>query len=167
MNKMAESATFGAGCFWCSEMSFTGVNGVLATRVGYMGGSKEDPKYDEVCGGETGHLEVVQITFDPSVIPFQRLVDIFWDSHNPVLFKEGCGESGSQHRSAIFYHTEEQKSEAEASKRRVQASGRFRGVISTLILPASRFWEADQRHQDYLAKIARSSCVNIRSGPPE
>jgi peptide-methionine (S)-S-oxide reductase len=163
MNKTAELATFGAGCFWCSEMSFTGVNGVLSTRVGFMGGSKEDPTYDEVCGGGTGHIEVVQMTYDPSIISYQALVDVFWNSHNPVLVKEGCGESGEQYRSAIFFHSEEQKSVALASKRRVQASGRFRGAISTLILPACRFWEADQHHQKYLARSAQAACGNGRS----
>jgi peptide-methionine (S)-S-oxide reductase len=160
MKKMVELATFGAGCFWCSEMSFTGVSGVLATRVGYMGGSKEDPTYEEVCGGETGHIEVVEITFDPAVTSFQRLLDIFWNSHNPVPTKDGNGDSGNQYLSAIFFQTEEQKSLAFASKRRAQASGRFRGAISTLILPASRFWEADQYHQKYLARSAGSSCRN-------
>lgn len=159
---MVELATFGAGCFWCSEMSFTGVSGVLATRVGYMGGSKEDPTYEEVCGGGTGHVEVVEIAFDPAVTSFQKLLDIFWGSHNPVPAKEGCGDSGDQYLSAIFFHNEEQKSLALASKRRVQASGRFRGVIATLILPASRFWEADQHHQKYLTRSAGSSCRNNR-----
>jgi peptide-methionine (S)-S-oxide reductase len=160
MKTIEDLATFGAGCFWCSEMSFTGVSGVLATRVGYMGGSKEGPTYEEVCGGETGHVEVVEITFDPAVTSFQRLLDIFWSSHNPVLVEEGCGDSGSQYRSVIFFHDEEQKSLALASKRRVQASGRFRGAISTLIHPASRFWQAEQHHQKYLSRSARPSCGN-------
>jgi peptide-methionine (S)-S-oxide reductase len=128
-----------------------------------MGGSIEDPSYEEVCGGGTGHIEVVEITFDPEVISFQELLDIFWSAHNPVPAKDGCGDSGGQYRSAIFFHSEEQKSPASASKRRVQASGRFRGAVPTLILPASRFWEADQHHQNYLARSAGSSCRNKRT----
>jgi peptide-methionine (S)-S-oxide reductase len=162
MIKMEGLATFGAGCFWCSEMSFTGASGILATRVGYMGGSKEAPTYEEVCGGGTGHIEVVQVTFDPSVTSFQALLDIFWSSHNPVQVKEGCGDSGDQYRSSIFYHTEEQKSLALASKRRAQASGRFRGAVSTLILPASRFWEAEPHHQKYMARPGGRSCRDQR-----
>ena len=163
---MIESATFGAGCFWCSEMSFSDVNGVLSTTVGYMGGTKEDPTYDAVCGGDTGYIEVVEISFDPGIIPYQKLLDIFWSSHNPVAAKEGCGESGSQYRSAIFFHNDEQKIDAEISKRRIQASGRFRGPISTAILPASRFWEAEKYHQKYLTRAAQGNCRASRGRAP-
>jgi peptide-methionine (S)-S-oxide reductase len=162
---MMELATFGAGCFWCSEASFSEVKGVLSTRVGYMGGTTDDPTYDEVCGGGTGHIEVVEVSFDPGIVPYQKLLEVFWNSHNPVLAKEGCGESGSQYRSAIFFHTAEQKAEAEISKRRTQAAGRFRGSISTIILPSARFWEADQHHQGYLRRIAPETCRKDRSGP--
>jgi peptide-methionine (S)-S-oxide reductase len=166
MDSMVEKATFGAGCFWCSQMSFSEVKGVLSTRVGYMGGTEEDPDYEEVCGGKTGHIEVVEISFDPSVLGFAKLIDIFWESHNPVLNEYWPGESDDQYRSAIFYHTEEQRMDAEASKRRVQASGRFRGPISTLILPASHFWVAAQHHQNYLSKIARKNCSKDRGSRP-
>ncbi|MGD0819030.1 MAG: peptide-methionine (S)-S-oxide reductase MsrA [Methanomassiliicoccales archaeon] len=147
-----EVATFGLGCFWCGEAAFSDAEGVLSTRVGYMGGTTENPTYELVCSGRTGHIEVAEIRFDIRRTTYQQLLDIFWNSHNPVLNMEGSGESGGQYGSVIFYHSEEQKMLAEASKRRIQASGRFRGMISTVVRPASMFWEAEEYHQCYIQK---------------
>jgi peptide-methionine (S)-S-oxide reductase len=145
-------ATFGMGCFWCSEAAFSGVTGVVSKRVGYMGGTKSDPTYDEVCGGMTGHIEVVEIRFDERT-SFQELLEIFWSSHNPTASVEGDGGTGDQYRSAIFYLDQEQKVQAEMSMRRVRGSGRFRGRVNTLILPATTFWVAEEYHQCYISKM--------------
>ncbi len=152
MNGTVELATFGMGCFWCGEASFSSLEGIKSLRVGYMGGTTENPTYEQVCSGGTGHIEVVEIRFDASKITFQHLLGEFWNSHNPSE-REGDGDSGSQYGSVIFFNTEEQKAQAEESKRRVQASGRFRGRITTQILSASKFWVAEERHQCYIAKL--------------
>lgn len=146
-------ATFGLGCFWCGEASFSCLKGVVSTHVGYMGGATEDPTYESVCMGENGYIEVVEVEYDPSLVSFQNLLEIFWSSHSPVNVKNGNGDSGAQYRSAIFFHNEEQRVIAECSKRRIQASGRFRGAISTIVVPASKFWLADDHHQCYISKL--------------
>jgi peptide-methionine (S)-S-oxide reductase len=151
--KMSEhigTATFGMGCFWCSEASFSEVEGMVSHRVGYMGGTKERPTYEDVCTGETGHTEVVELLFDERT-SYGELLDIFWASHNPTHQEEG--DLGDQYRSAIFYHGPEQKAQAEGSMRRVLASGRFRGRMRTAIIPASTFWVAEEHHQCYLTKM--------------
>lgn len=148
-----ELATFGMGCFWCGQASFSRMKGVVSTRVGYMGGAKEDPTYEEVCNGQTGHIEVVEVQFEVDWLSFQELLETFWGSHNPTGTIGGNGDSGDQYRSSIFYHSDSQKAQAEESKRRIQASGRFRGRVSTTILPASRFWVAEDHHQCYLSKL--------------
>jgi peptide-methionine (S)-S-oxide reductase len=155
MSEGSELATFGMGCFWCAEASFSDVVGITSARVGFMGGVTEDPTYEEVCSGNTGHIEVVQIEFDPSVITYQRLLESFWSSHDPSTNREEYGDSGDQYRSVIFYRSPEQRALAEGSKRRAMASGRFRGGVATLILPASFFWLAEEHHQCYLAKLKR------------
>jgi peptide-methionine (S)-S-oxide reductase len=149
-------ATFGVGCFWCAEVSFDGIDGIDSIRVGFMGGTKEYPTYEEVCSGDTNHIEVVQIRFDRNKVTFKELMEVFWNSHNPVVGPEGNGDSGIQYRSAVFFHSDEQRAIAEDSKRRVQGSGRFRGRISTLILPASRFWLAEEHHQCYIRKLQKN-----------
>jgi peptide-methionine (S)-S-oxide reductase len=156
MEEDMQLATLAVGCFWCGEASFSGVPGVDSTRVGFMGGTKNEPTYSEVCSGETGHVEVVEIRFDPERITFREVLEIFWNSHNPVVINEGNGDSGTQYGSAVFYHSDEQKAVAEDSRIRVQASGRFRGRISTCILPASRFWVAEEHHQCYIRKLERN-----------
>jgi peptide-methionine (S)-S-oxide reductase len=148
-------ATFGLGCFWCGEASFSGIDGVISTCVGYMGGDREQPTYELVRSGETDHLEVVQVEYDPAQVTYQQLLEHFWRSHNPAPAKEGDGDSGGQYQSAIFFHTEEQKVLAEVSKRRIQASGKFRGRITTKVVPASRFWVAEDHHQCYIAKMQK------------
>jgi methionine-S-sulfoxide reductase len=153
MNEEYDKATFGLGCFWCGEASFSGLKGVVSTHVGYMGGAAENPTYESVCMKENGFIEVVEVEYEPSLVSYQQLLEIFWSSHNPVMVKDGNGDSGAQYRSAIFFHNEEQRVIAAGSKRRIQASGRFRGPISTMIIPASKFWLAEDHHQCYIAKL--------------
>jgi methionine-S-sulfoxide reductase len=146
-------ATFGMGCFWCGQKSLSTVDGVRSTRVGFMGGTTDEPTYDTVCAGDTGHFEVVEVLYDAGRLSFRNLLEAFWTSHNPAAAGDGNGDSGSQYGSVIFFHSEEQRVQAEESKRRLQASGRVRGRIATLILPASRFWVAEERHQCYIDKL--------------
>jgi peptide-methionine (S)-S-oxide reductase len=149
----SQAATFGLGCFWCAEAAFSGVKGIIGTRVGYMGGTLESPTYEQVCSGGTGHIEVVEVRYSPEEMTFQGLLEIFWSAHNPVVSGHCEGDQGEQYWSVIFYHGEEQKALAEESKRRAQASGKFRGRISTAIRPASVFWPAEEHHQCYIRRI--------------
>ncbi len=147
-----EKATFGAGCFWGVEAAFQRLEGVTATRVGYSGGSRENPSYEEVCGGRTGHAEVVQVTFDPARIGYDRLLEAFWEVHDPTTLNRQGPDVGTQYRSAIFTHTPTQEAAARASKDRLQASGRFGREIVTEITPAGPFYPAEDYHQQYLEK---------------
>jgi len=147
-----EKATFAAGCFWGVEEAFTGVPGVVSTRVGYTGGHTDHPTYQEVCGHDTGHAEAVEVTFDPEAISFGRLLDIFWECHDPTQLNRQGPDIGDQYRSAIFYHSEEQRRTAEGALERLESSGRLRRRIVTRIDPASTFWEAEEYHQKYHQK---------------
>ena len=142
-----ETATFGAGCFWCVEAVFENLEGVRAVESGYMGGHVQDPTYRQVCEGTTGHAEVTQIYFDPKVISYDTLLDWLWRSHNPTTLNRQGADTGTQYRSAIFYHSEAQKAAAEASKEKAQAQ--FDDPIVTEITPASEFYVAEDYHQDY------------------
>lgn len=153
-----EIAVFGAGCFWGVEDAFMQLEGVNKTTVGYLGGSKEHPTYENVCSGNTGHAEVVKIEFNPKVIGYDKLVDAFWSMHNPTSLNRQGPDVGTQYRSAIFYHTEEQKKVAEQSKKNLEASGKFKQPIVTEISKASTFYEAEDYHQEYLKKNGLSSC---------
>ncbi len=153
-----KKATFGAGCFWGVEEAFRRVVGVTGTAVGYLGGSLEDPSYEEVCTGRTGHAEVVQVEYDPSRVSFERLLEVFWESHDPTTLNRQGPDVGTQYRSAVFFHDEEQEIVASASKERVHASGQFRRPIVTEISRATPFYLAEDYHQQYLAKRGRSSC---------
>jgi peptide-methionine (S)-S-oxide reductase len=144
-----EKATFAAGCFWGVEDAFTDLPGVISTRVGYIGGQTANPTYRSVCSHDTGHAEVVEITFDPALISFERLLDIFWNSHDPTQLNRQGPDVGDQYRSAIFYHSDQQKKVAEESLERLDRSGRLRRRIVTLIVPAVTFWEAEEYHQKY------------------
>ena len=152
-----EKAAFGAGCFWGVEAAFRQVDGVTGTEVGYSGGSFPNPGYKDVCSGRTGHAEVVQVTFDPARVSFDELLDVFWQSHDPTTPNRQGPDVGEQYRSAIFFHSGEQESEARASKARIEASGRFRRPIVTEIKPASTFYRAEEYHQRYLEKRGRAS----------
>ncbi len=145
-NRM-EKATFGAGCFWCVEAVFERLDGVQSVVAGYAGGHTPDPTYEAVCTGKTGHAEVAQITFDPTRISYTRLLDVFWDAHDPTTLNRQGADVGTQYRSAIFTHTPEQQSTAEAS--RTEAEKRFSKPIVTEIRTLERFYPAEDYHQDY------------------
>lgn len=151
-------ATFGAGCFWGVEETFRKLPGVSNTTVGYMGGNKENPTYEEVCTDKTGHAEVVQIEFDPAQIRYEELLEVFWNNHNPTTLNRQGPDVGTQYRSVIFYHDEEQKRIAEASKQQQDQSGRWKDPIVTQVEPASTFWRAEEYHQRYLQKRGMDSC---------
>ncbi len=152
-----ELATFGAGCFWGVEETFRTTEGVIDTAVGYEGGNVPDVTYDMVCYGNTNHAEVVQIEFDPSKVKYEDLLELFWQNHNPTTFNRQGPDVGSQYRSVIFYHNEEQKVAAEKSKEAI--AGKWNGkTIVTQIVPADKFYKAEDYHQQYLAKKGLSSC---------
>lgn len=151
-----EQATFGAGCFWGVEATFRQVKGVTDAAVGYLGGTMVNPTYHDVCTGTTGHAEVVQVEFDPTQVSYQDLLEVFWKCHNPTTLNRQGPDYGMQYRSAIFYHSPEQKVQAEASKAKVAA--RFKNPIVTEVTPASAFYRAEEYHQQYLAKHGRANC---------
>jgi len=149
-------ATFGAGCFWGVEAAFRRLDGVRATRVGYAGGSTERPSYEQVCAHRTGHAEVVEVTYDPAVIPYEQLLAVFWAEHDPTQFNRQGPDIGDQYRSVIFVEDEEQRAAAEASRERVQA--RLSKPVATVIEDAPTFWEAEDYHQQFLEKRGLASC---------
>jgi peptide-methionine (S)-S-oxide reductase len=153
-----EVATFAAGCFWGVEAAFRQVKGVVDTCVGYTGGSVANPTYKLVCTGRTGHAEAVQIVYDPSVVTYQELLDVFWNCHDPTTPNRQGPDVGTQYRSAIFYHTPEQESAAKASKERLERSGRFKRPIVTQIVPEAELYRAEEYHQRYLEKHGQVSC---------
>ena len=157
---MAEKkiATFGAGCFWGVEAAYRQVPGVLSTRVGYLGGTMENPTYRDVCSGGTGHAEVVEVTYDPSRLTYNDLLTVFWENHDPTTLNRQGPDVGEQYRSAIFFHTPEQRAAAAASKEKLQASGKLRRPIVTEIAPASEFYRAEDYHQQYLEKRGLAHC---------
>ncbi len=143
-------ATFAGGCFWCMEPPYDELEGVISTIAGYTGGTKKNPTYEEVSAGTTGHAEAVQITYDPTKISYEKLLDVFWRNIDPLTANAQFCDSGSQYRSAIFYHDEAQKNLAEASKKRLQS--RFKQPIVTEIVRATEFYPAEDYHQDYYKK---------------
>ena len=145
-------ATFGAGCFWHVEDLFAKTKGVKSTKVGYTGGQLSDPTYEEVCTDKTGHAEAVEVEYDPTEISFERLLDVFWNNHNPTTLNRQGPDVGIQYRSAIFYHDEEQKEIAEKSKNLLDKSGKFSDPIVTQIVPAPVFYKAEEYHQKYFKK---------------
>lgn len=147
-----QTATFGAGCFWGVESNFRQIPGVVDARVGYLGGTLENPSYEDVCTDRTGHAEVVQLKYDPTRVSYEQLLDAFWKMHNPTTLNRQGPDFGSQYRSAIFFHTPEQEAIAKRSKQALQASGRFNRPIVTEITPASKFYEAEDYHQRYFEK---------------
>ena len=147
-----ETATFAAGCFWGVEDEFREAAGVIATRVGYTGGHTDNPGYLDVCTGDTGHAEAVEVTFDPEKVSYVQLLEIFWQSHDPTQLNRQGPDVGSQYRSAIFFHTEEQRRLAQESLERLDHSGRLRSRIVTEVVPIDIFWEAEEFHQKYHLK---------------
>ncbi len=147
-----EYATFGAGCFWGVQALFAQQKGVLKTQAGYMGGHTENPTYQEVCSGETGHAEVVQIQFNPGVITYDRLLELFFKNHDPTTLNRQGVDVGIQYRSVIFFHSEQQRTAAQAHKQQLDRQGRFGSPIVTQVVPASTFTVAEEYHQHYFAK---------------
>jgi peptide-methionine (S)-S-oxide reductase len=149
MSEQREIATLGAGCFWCVEAVYQALKGVQRVVSGYTGGHVENPTYYQVCRGNTGHAEAVQITFDPDVISFADILDVFWVTHDPTTLNRQGPDVGTQYRSAIFYHSEEQRETAEKSKQQTDASDLWPAAIVTEIVPAATFYEAEDYHQNY------------------
>jgi peptide-methionine (S)-S-oxide reductase len=149
---LLEKATFAGGCFWCMEPPFEKLDGVVSVVSGYTGGRTKNPTYEEVSSGSTGHAEAIEITFDPSKTGYARLLDIFWHNIDPTVKDRQFCDIGTQYRTAIFYHGEEQKRLAENSKKDLEQSGRFRGSLYTQIVPAAEFYPAEEYHQRYHEK---------------
>ena len=147
-----QRAIFGAGCFWGVEANFGKIEGVVSTRVGYTGGQFSNPTYKKVCSHKTGHAEAVEVTFDPSKVSYDDLLEIFWSIHDPTTLNRQGPDIGDQYRSAIFYLNEEQKEKAESFKAKLEASKRFKSPIVTQIVSASDFWQAEEYHQQYVEK---------------
>ena len=153
-----EKATFGAGCFWGVETRFSELTGVIDTAVGYEGGNLEHPTYQDVCTDRTGHAEVVEVTFDPSRLPYEALLDAFFALHDPTQVNRQGPDWGTQYRSVIFTHSARQAAEATAKIAELNASGTYHNPIATQIVPASAFWKAEEYHQRYLEKRGMVSC---------
>ena len=155
---MTSKASFAAGCFWGVEAAFRQVPGVLATAVGYEGGTTENPTYEDVCRKNTGHAEAVEVDFDPKRVSYGQLLDVFWENHDPTTLNRQGPDVGEQYRSAIFFHDADQEREARASKENLEKSGRYRRPVVTEIAPASKFWRAEDYHQQYLEKRGLATC---------
>lgn len=146
-----DMATLGGGCFWCTEAVFLQVKGVEKVVSGYMGGKVKNPTYKEVCSGLTGHAEVIQITFDPTVVSYEEVLEIFWNTHDPTTLNRQGADEGTQYRSVVFYHSPQQKATAEAYKKQLGDARTFPNPIVTEISPAAEFYEAEDYHQNYYA----------------
>src|SRR6185437_9200339 len=153
-----ETATFAAGCFWGVEETFRNLPGVVATTVGYLGGTTANPTYQDVCTDRTGHAEVVQVEYDPARVSYEQLLDVFWLAHDPTTVNRQGPDIGTHYRSAIFFHSLEQEQLARASKEAMDRSGKFRRPIVTEITQAGPFYRAEDYHQQYLAKRGLSHC---------
>lgn len=144
-----QKATFGGGCFWCTEAIFLGVKGVSKVESGYSGGKVKNPSYREVCSGLTGHAEVIQITFDPTLVSFEKLLEIFWNTHDPTTLNRQGADEGTQYRSVIFCHSEEQKRIAELYRKQLQEAGTYKYPIVTEVSPLMKYYPAEGYHQNY------------------
>ncbi|MBI3404240.1 MAG: peptide-methionine (S)-S-oxide reductase MsrA [Acidobacteria bacterium] len=147
-----ETATFAGGCFWCMQPQFDATEGVIATAVGYTGGKEKNPTYEQVSNHQTGHREGIEIKFDPAVVSYKHLLELFWHSIDPTQADGQFGDIGPQYRTAIYFHSDEQKQQAEESKKQLAASGKFSKPIASEILPAGDFWPAEEYHQKYCNK---------------
>jgi peptide-methionine (S)-S-oxide reductase len=154
-----EKATFGAGCFWGVEAAFAAIPGVVATAVGYEGGKLDNPSYRDVCTDQTGHAEVVELDFDPGQVSYEKLLDAFFELHDPTTMNRQGPDWGAQYRSAIFFHSAEQEQQAKAKIEQLTNEGRFKPKrIVTKVEPAQTFWRAEEYHQKYLEKRGQASC---------
>ena len=150
---------FGAGCFWGVETTFRNINGVTSATVGYAGGTTDNPTYEQVCRDNTGHAEVVEVEFDPRIVSYEQLLDVFWSNHDPTTRNRQGPDVGTQYRSVIFYYSPEQKAAAEKSKAALETSGRFSRPIVTEIEAAPKFHRAEEYHQRYLEKRGMAHCA--------
>jgi len=155
---MIERATFAAGCFWGVEAAFRQVEGVISTEVGYIGGAVENPTYEQVCTGRTGHAEAVAVEYDSSRVSYGELLKVFWENHDPTTLNRQGPDIGAQYRSAIFFHTPEQEAAARASKETLQQSGKYKRPVITEITAAPKFYRAEDYHQQYFEKRGVSHC---------
>ncbi|MDQ3192897.1 MAG: peptide-methionine (S)-S-oxide reductase MsrA [Bacteroidota bacterium] len=160
-----ETATFGAGCFWCVEAVFESLKGVESVESGYSGGFVKNPSYREVCNGTTGHTEVVQVVFNPQIISFEELLEVFWKTHDPTTTNRQGADVGSQYRSAIFYHSEKQKEHANNYKDKLNKSGVFDKPIVTEISPLVNFYKAEENHQDYFSRNPNQPYCSVVINP--
>jgi len=165
MSKRIETATLAGGCFWCTEAIFKRLQGVVSVLPGYAGGTVENPSYEEVCSGNTGHAEAIQIEFDPEQISFEKILDIFWNTHNPTTPNQQGNDVGTQYRSAIFYHDEKQKEIAEKSKAALEKDGTYTNPIVTEITPFTNFYVAEAYHQNYFDKNGNAPYCNFVISP--
>ena len=147
-----EKATFAAGCFWGVEATFRQIKGVKATMVGYCGGETASPTYEDVCTDRTGHAEAVEVEYDPTLVTYDQLLNVFWENHDPTTVNRQGPDHGTQYRSVIFYHSPEQKTAAEASKEKLDKSGKLHRPVVTQVVEAAKFWPAEDYHQQYLEK---------------
>ena len=148
-------ATFGSGCFWCTEAVFQQLKGVERVVSGYSGGASENPTYEDICSGATGHAEVIQVSYDPQVVGYDELLEVFWKTHDPTTLNRQGNDVGTQYRSVVFYHDEEQRRLAEHYKKRLDAAGIFRRPIVTEISPVTEFYPAENYHQNYFQDNSR------------
>lgn len=155
---MVEKATFAAGCFWGVEATFRQINGVVSTQVGYTGGRTDKPTYEDVCTDRTGHAEAVEVTYDPSRVRYEDLLNVFWQNHDPTTPNRQGPDVGEQYRSAVFYHSAAQEAAAKTSKAHLESEHRFRRPITTQIVAAGPFYRAEEYHQQYLEKRGLSTC---------
>ncbi|MFP4447655.1 MAG: peptide-methionine (S)-S-oxide reductase MsrA [Bacteroidales bacterium] len=164
-NKNQETATLGAGCFWCVEAVFQSLKGVESVTSGYSGGNVKNPSYREVTTGNTGHAEAIQVKFNPDVISYEEILEVFWSTHDPTTLNQQGPDIGSQYRSVIFYHSEEQKKIAEKSKKEADISGNFDDSIVTSIEPFKNFYVAEEYHQDFYKKNPNQPYCQFRINP--
>jgi peptide-methionine (S)-S-oxide reductase len=155
-------AIFGAGCFWGVESAFRALDGVVEVTVGYAGGTVDQPTYRMVCSGKSGHAEVVQVEYDPARVSFEKLLELFWQIHDPTTLNRQGPDIGTQYRSVIFYSDDRERAAAEESKRRLDESGKFRRPIVTQIVPAAEFYPAEDYHQRYYEKMGIAPSCGIR-----
>ncbi|WP_096388911.1 peptide-methionine (S)-S-oxide reductase MsrA [Halopenitus persicus] len=165
MTDTTATATFGGGCFWCTEAAFTEVEGVESVTSGYAGGETDDPTYREVCTGETGHAEVIQVEYDTTVIDYGELLEVFFTVHDPTQLNRQGPDVGSQYRSIILTHDEEQRRQAEAYVEALSAEGGYDDPIVTEIEPLGTFWRAEEKHQDYFAKNPQDAYCRMHAQP--
>ena len=161
----SEVATFGSGCFWCTEAFFLQMRGVQKVVSGYCGGTVENPTYQQVCSGTTGHAEVIQVTFDPKKVTYSKLLELFWRSHDPTTKDRQGNDVGTQYRSVVFYHNDTQRELAETYKKKIDAAGVYKAPIVTEIVPIQKFYPAEDYHQNYYALNPRQGYCQAVIGP--